>query len=141
MKELSASHRERKTCSNLISVLSNLVTQLKCDKYYLNDENNPNAKQMKQLISIARLLLLDGEEELGLNVIQINLSILRMLRQDGLFAAAWGYNSTMQLLSLTHLANYSLVSQFKTTLKHLHYTELILRKRINQILSSNRNPR
>ena len=77
----------------------------------------------------------------GLNIIQIILSILRMVRHDGIYATSWAYFSTFQLLNLTHLSNFTLVPQFKTTLKHIHYTELLLRKRINQILSSNRNQR
>lgn len=141
IKDLSASHRERKTCFNLICLLSHLVAQLKSEKFVLNEENDANGKQVKHLMGIARLLLLDGEEELGLNIIQIVLSILRMLRQDSLYATGWAYFSTFQLLNLTHLSNFALVPQFKTTLKHIHYTELLLRKRINQILASNRNSR
>ena len=65
IKDLSASHRERKTCFNLICLLSHLVAQLKNEKFILNEENDQNGKQVKHMMSISRLLLLDGEEELG----------------------------------------------------------------------------
>jgi hypothetical protein len=68
-------------------------------------------------MSIGRLLLLDGEEELGINIIQIILSIVLMIRQDGLSATSWAYFTTFQVLNLLHLSNFTLIPQFKTTLK------------------------
>ena len=47
IKDLSASHRERKTCFNLICLLSHLVFQLKAEKIVLTEENDANGKQIK----------------------------------------------------------------------------------------------
>ncbi|CBY41200.1 unnamed protein product, partial [Oikopleura dioica] len=92
---------------------------------------------MMEIITLAKLLLLDGEDSLGLNVILILINILRRVQLDHLFSASWSYMLNLKLLELTPLSNFTNIPVLKDVLEQIHSAELVLRRRINSILSGN----
>ena len=99
------SFRNRVVTSDLISLLSICFKSLKIDKICIQEEHDKNLKYLNSLISSTRLLILDGQENLALNLIQLISTIQRAIRHDNVYAASWSYHVTLQLVNLLHMSN------------------------------------
>ena len=99
------SFRNRVVTSDLISLLSICFKSLKIDKICIREEHDKNLKYLNSLISSTRLLILDGQENLALNLIQLISTIQRAIRHDNVYAASWSYHVTLQLVNLLHMSN------------------------------------
>ena len=125
--------RNRVVTSDLISLLSICFKSLKTERICIQEEHDKNLKYINSLISSTRLLILDGQEKLALNLIQLICTIQRAIRHDNVYAASWSYHVTLQLVNLLHMSNISCIPQLEETIKILHQSEIIYRKRINQV--------
>jgi hypothetical protein len=68
------------------------------------EDGSQTVKMMEEIINIAKLLLLDGEDNLGLNVILIIINLLRLVQLDHLFSASLSYMPNLKLIELTPLS-------------------------------------
>ncbi|CBY24868.1 unnamed protein product [Oikopleura dioica] len=136
LRNFAAAHGDRVKIAFLIALINNLREQITCDRVVIED-GSQTVKMMMEIITLAKLLLLDGEDSLGLNVILILINILRRVQLDHLFSASWSYMLNLKLLELTPLSNFTNIPVLKDVLEQIHSAELVLRRRINSILSGN----
>ena len=106
--------------------------------YPYSDDDDPNIKYVRSLISSARFLILDGQELVSLQLIQIISTILRTIRLDNVFSASWCHHIQVQLFNLLHLSKFSYMDDLEQCIKIIHYSEILFRKRINYFLGINR---
>ena len=123
LRNLAAAHGDRVKIAFLIALVNNLREQITCDRVVIED-GSQTVKMMMEIITLAKLLLLDGEDSLGLNVILILINILRRVQLDHLFSASWSYMLNLKLLELTPLSNFTNIPVLKGRFFSKHFNKL-----------------
>ena len=131
------SHKIDNVIKNLIALVSVQAKSLKTIP--LSVENDPNVHIVASLASSARLLVLDGQEESALQMIQIVTQVQRTFRCDSPFALVWNYTTTIQLVNLLHLSNFSNLNEFEHVITLLQGSEQNLRRQINDSMMINQS--
>jgi hypothetical protein len=133
LRNLAAAHGDRVKIAFLIALFNNLREQITCDRVVIED-GSQTVKMMMEIISLAKLLLLDGEDNLGLNVILIIINVLRRVQLDHLFSASWSYMLNLKLLELTPLSKFTNIPLLKGILifslliSNFHFFQMFLSK-------------